>query len=369
MATTTQPQESTQNIEKKQFKLNCVYLYFSYCNLKCRHCWINPPFSSEKTPKPDELDMKTIISALEECRQVGMDSIKITGGEPFLRRDIFELLDYLKENKIGITIETNATLIKEKEAKALKEAGVGQVAVSLDGPDEMTHQALRGIKGSFNEALEGIKFLKQEGLNFQIITSLWRGNKDYIKPTIDFARGLGANTVKINIIQNIARADKMSQDAETLSVKEVIDFYRELMEQMAKEPPLRVVFDIPPAFQPLVDGRLKDLGICGIFGILGILSDGKISICGIGSVSDTLVLGRVGQDSITDIWNNHPILEEIRNNVPKNLQGICGKCMLRYYCRGKCRAEAFYSKGSLLAPFSFCQEAYDEGLFPKSRLI
>jgi len=364
------PLVEEQKKVKAQFHLNCVYLYFSkYCNLKCRHCWIDPLFSTDKLPKKDEIEIKTIISALEECRELGMTSVKITGGEPFLREDIFELLAYLKNNKIEIVFETNATLIKEKEARALKEANASQVAVSLDGPEENIHQSLRGIAGSFKEALEGIKFLKAENLNVQVIISLWRKNKDYIKATIDLSRHLGVNSVKLNIIQNISRADKMVGGNEILGVKEVIDFYKDLKEKLEKEAPFKVIFDIPPAFHPLVDGQLKDLATCGIMNILGILGDGKISICGIGRSSDTLILGRIDQNRIKDIWNGHPVLKEIRKNVPGNLEGVCGRCILRYYCLGKCRAEAFYTRGSLLAPLSFCQQAYEEGLFPQSRLI
>lgn len=358
-----------QETETAKYTLNTVYLYFSkYCNLKCRHCWIDPQFSTDKTPKSDELDVKILISALEECRQLGMTSIKVTGGEPLLREDIFELLDYCKSKNISLIFETNGTLIGEKEALAFKEVNIQQVAVSLDGPNARIHQLLRGIDGSFDKAIEGIKLLKRHNINVQVIISLWRKNRDYIKPTVDLSRSLGVNSVKINIISYIARADKMAESQEILSVKETIDFYKQLSEELKKQPPFNVCFDIPPAFHPLLKGRLSVLNTCGILGILGILSDGRISICGIGSSSDTLVLGRIGKHSIKDIWNNHPLLEEIRNNIPYKLKGVCGKCILRYYCLGKCRAEAFYNRGSLLEPLSFCQAAYEQGIFPASRL-
>ena len=361
--------QTLQEQKKSTYTLSTVYLYFSqYCNLKCRHCWIDPKFSIDKTPKSDEIDIKTLISALEECRQLGMKSIKVTGGEPFLRSDIFELLDYSKSKNLDLIFETNGTLIGEKEALALKEANVSHVAVSLDGPNAHIHQLLRGIEGSFDKTIEAIKLLKKHNINVQVIISLWGKNKDYIKSTIDLSRTLGVDSVKINIVSCIARADKIVQQ-ESLSVKEVIDFYNELREELEQESPFNVNFDIPMAFQQLVNGRLRELCTCGILSILGILADGRISICGIGSTLDTLVLGRIGQDSIKDIWNNHSILEDIRKNVPDNLEGVCGKCILKSYCLGKCRAEAYYTKGSLLAPLSFCQEAYEQGFFPNSRLV
>jgi SynChlorMet cassette radical SAM/SPASM protein ScmF len=359
-----------QQLAPTKFSLGTVYLYFKYCNLKCRHCWINPPYSDAVTVKEDELSMPQLIGALDECRAIGMRSLKLTGGEPFTRPDIFELLDYCKENKLSLTIETNGTLIGEKEARALKEAGVWHMAISLDGPTAQIHEELRGVSGSFDAALEGIKHIRQQGINnLQIITSLWRGNIEHIKSTIILARALGANSVKINPINSIARADAMSSKNETLSVKETIEFYLKLKEELKKEPKINVIFDIPPAFKPMVNGHFESVCTCGIFGILGILGDGRISICGIGSASEALILGKVGKDKIKDIWENHPVLKEIRQGVPKKMTGVCGRCIFMHYCLGKCRAEAYYESGSLLAPLSFCEIAYKEGLFPASRII
>ncbi|MFC1804886.1 radical SAM protein [Candidatus Omnitrophota bacterium] len=362
-----QPQQINQ---QRKHNLSTVYIYFKYCNLKCRHCWINPPYTDNTDVKDDEISLGQLISALEECRGLGMKSVKISGGEPFTRSDIFELLNYLKENKISFTMETNATLVREKEARALKEAGARHVAVSIDGPNTQIHESLRGVPGSFNDTLEGMRHLVKEGLNTQVIIALWRGNKEHLKSTIVLAKALGANSVKINPINSISRAESMHKDDQALSVRETIEFYYQLTEELKQEPKINVTFDIPPAFYPLVSGRFqRRCSTCGIFGILGILGDGRISICGIGSSSQTLVLGEIGKDRIKDIWENHAILKEIREGVPEKLTGICGRCMFKHYCLGKCRAEAYYTDGSLLAPLSFCREAYEQGLFPASRII
>lgn len=351
------------------YRLSTVYLYFKYCNLSCRHCWINPPFSEEITVNDDEASLDEIICALEECRSLGMKSIKLTGGEPFLRKDIFGLLDYLNKNNLRITVETNATLIRQEEARALKAANVWHVAVSLDGPDAVTHEALRKTAGSFNDTIQGIKALKETGLNLQVITCLWKGNRDKIQATARLAKELGANSLKINPIHRISRAQGMDEGAETLDVKEVLEYYNELDQMLDEEPLIKVIFDLPPAFRIIKNQQLEQLCACNLLHILGILGDGRVSLCGIGSSSETLVLGEIGKNRIKDIWENHPTLRELRDNVPQNLTGVCAKCMLKYYCLGKCRAEAYYTQGSLLAPLSFCQAAYEQGLFPQSRLI
>ena len=351
------------------YTLATVYLYFKYCNLRCRHCWINPPYSPTPALKKDELSIGAIISALDECRELGMRSIKITGGEPFTREDIFELLEYLKKNGIRINVETNAVLIRQREASALKEALVRQVAVSLDGPNAGVHESLRGVSGSFDDALKGASALIKEGLNVQIIACLWKGNRDQIKDTVALAASLGASSVKINPIHAIARAGSMERSDETLSVKETIDFYHRLTGELKEENRVRVIFDIPPAFRPMKEVCRERIGSCGIFNILGILGDGRISICGIGSVADALVLGRIGEDKIEDIWHNNSVLKDIRADVPSRLEGICGRCIFKNYCLGKCRANAYYLGGSMRAPLGFCQAAYEEGLFPGSRMI
>jgi SynChlorMet cassette radical SAM/SPASM protein ScmF len=364
----------TEDVEKgtapfSGYTLATVYLYFKYCNLRCKHCWINPPYSPTQTLKEDELSMGAIIAALDECRELGLKSIKITGGEPFTRKDIFELLEYLKKNGVGINMETNAVLIRQREARALKEALVRQVAVSLDGPNARVHESLRGVDGSFDDALKGIGALVAEKLNLQIITCLWKGNADRVKDTVALAASLGASSVKINPVHVISRAHSMESSGETLSVKETIDFYHRLSGELKEEKRVRVIFDIPPAFRPMKEACRGRIGSCGIFNILGLLGDGRISICGIGSVADALVLGKIGEDRIKDIWHNNSVLKEIRADVPSRLEGICGRCIFKSYCLGKCRANAYYLGGSVRAPLSFCQMAYEEGLFPVSRII
>jgi len=163
-------------------------------------------------------------------------------------------------------------------------------------------------------------------------------------------KALGVNSVKINPVCHIERADRMRDSGEILSVKETIDFYYRLSGELEKDGIGGVTFDIPPAFQRVKNMRFNRINTCGIFNILGILGDGKLSICGIGSSLETLVLGRIGKDRIEDIWRSHAVLREIREGVPAKLEGVCGQCMMKRYCLGKCRAEAYYSKGSLLAP-------------------
>ena len=89
---------STPDPLASKYALGTVYIYSKYCNLKCRHCWINPPYTDEVAVKEGEISLKELIPVFEECRLMGMGSVKLSGGEPFTRKDIFDFLNYFKEN-------------------------------------------------------------------------------------------------------------------------------------------------------------------------------------------------------------------------------------------------------------------------------
>jgi len=346
---------------KNNFPLNTIYLYFTkYCNLNCRHCWIDPVYQKTETEseRPKDVDLKYIFKALKEAKELGLKSVKITGGEPFIRGDIIDLLKWLKRNNLKITIETNGTLIEEKEAKAIKEANVSHIAVALDGPDKETHERLRGVSGSFEKAIEGIKLIRKNNLEIriQVICCLWRGNIDKIKKMINFAQELGANSIKFNPVQHIARADKMEKKGDLLTIGEILKVHKKIQKFQDKK--FRIIFDIPPAFKPLKN-LPQDINTCGIKTLLGILGDGTISICGIGQTVKDLVMGNIRNTKIRDVWENNKILKMIREDIPEKLEGVCGICILKKLCLGKCRAEAYWTGGSLLAPLSFCQQAYE----------
>jgi radical SAM protein with 4Fe4S-binding SPASM domain len=160
----------------------------------------------------------------------------------------------------------------------------------------------------------------------------------------------------------------MGEDMMLLSVKEIVRQYQLLLPEIIKGG-FTINFDLPPALLSMDDLKKNKICSCNIKNLLGIIADGKISICGIGKTIDKLVLGKVGRDSIKDVWENNPILKLIREDIPEKMKGVCGKCLFKSSCLGKCRAEVFYDAEDLLAPFSVCQEAYEQGFFPESRLM
>lgn len=338
--------------------------------MRCRHCWIAPNFIGEGSlNKKEDVKLKVLLPAIDRAREIGLKHVKLTGGEPFIHDEILDLLYALKERNLGINIETNGTLIGEKQAKAIKESGVKHVSVSVDGPNAELHEEMRGVKGSFKKALKGIECLKNEGMNIQIIMALWQGTKDKILDMARFAKDLGVNSLKVIYISRIGKGGELRKANQALSIKESIECHK-IIEKTNFDLNFRVVSSLPMAFKSLnfINKRGVD-GSCGVKNLLGILGNGKVSICGIGNQVEELIMGDIHKDDIKDIWDNDPILKRIREDIPDKLEGVCSMCVFKKRCIGYCVAETYFATGSLIKSASFCQAAYDEGLFPSSRML
>jgi len=311
-----------------------------------------------------------MINIVKEAKKLGLDSIKLTGGEPLLRKDLKELLEFCAVSDIEARIETNGTLISKKVAKMLKKYKVGQVPVSLDSASEERHDFFRGQKGAFSRTIKGIENLRDEDIPVQVIISLYKENLKGFRYFLRLMQKLRVNSVKINTISPLGRGIGLQGTEFVPTIKETLDFSKRL-------PKIRRGFerflflDIPMAFKSLEELKYRGCGICAIKNILGILSDGSVSICGIGFMEEDLLFGNVREDPslLKEIWLNNPVLNRIREDIPSNLEGICGICVFRRRCLGSCRAEAYHHTKSLTSPHWFCQEAYDQGLFPSTRLI
>jgi radical SAM protein with 4Fe4S-binding SPASM domain len=182
------------------------------------------------------------------------------------------------------------------------------------------------------------------------------------------AERLGVNSFKINRIDGICRGQLMHKEGLCLDVAECIKLQDKIDQEIRPRHKLEIIFDIPPAFRTLKDIMNKS-NRCSIKNILGVLSDGSISICGIGEVVSSLRIGDIRQTKLSEIWQTNELLRIIRRDIPGKLEGVCGRCILKAYCLGKCRASEYYKNGNILGPFYFCQQAYDQGLFPERNII
>jgi SynChlorMet cassette radical SAM/SPASM protein ScmF len=349
------------------YPLTSLYLYLTdRCNLSCSHCWISPEFSQLQQ---NGIPLDSLKKTISEAEALGLGSVKLTGGEPLLYRQLDELLTFLKSKELTIYIETNGTLIDQKMIKSFQAAGVEQIAVSLDAATEEIHNKIRGIKGSYARTLQGLHRLSDSGLQCQIIMTLQRKNLNEIPGMIQLSQEVGAASLKINHMLPCGRGKEAFDKKENLELEELTRLYQMVEKEWLRPDALEVDFDLPAALRSIEHIKRRGLNACRILNILGILANGDFSICGIGQTVEALRMGNLMYDSIGSVWKNNPILNELRQSLTSKLEGACGGCIFKFQCLGGCRANAYFLTENLHAPYFLCQQYYEAGLFPSSRHI
>lgn len=351
--------------------LNQIYFYLTEgCNLRCRHCWIAPKYQDSKHTY-HSLPFSLFQSIIKQARPLGLVAVKLTGGEPLMHPDINNILELIKQENLGLGLETNGVFCTPEISRRIAACNAPFVSVSLDGVNAETHEWVRGVKGCFNDTIIGIKNLVEAGVSPQIIMTIMRRNKDQMEEMVRLAETLGASSVKFNIVQPTARGEHLHGSGDTLSVEELIRLGEWVENTLSGSTSLKIFFGHPLAFRPLArmfGENGNGCGICGIKGIMGVLSDGSYAMCGIGESVPELVFGNAANDSLSDVWNNMHILKEIREGIPGRLEGVCRDCLMKNICLGSCIAQNYYRSRSLWSPFWYCEESRKLGMFPGSRL-
>lgn len=350
--------------------LRTFYVYMTKgCNLACRHCWLSPEFKLGGETG-GHLDLALFKVAVEQAIPLGLNNVKLTGGEPLLHPNFIDYVDYLTEMNLGVTIETNGTLLTEDLAKYLKdETSVGFISVSLDGAKPETHDSFRGVKGSYQKAINAIQYLADVGFRPQVIMSVHAGNVNEIEEEVRLVEGLGAGSVKFNLVQVAGRGELMKKRHEILDIDQLIRIGNHVENELQKSVSIPLYYSWPMAFHSLKRLRDGSSGNCSIFTILGILAGGELAMCGIGLAIPELVYGQIGEDKLADVWVNNPMLKNLREVVPHQLEGVCGNCLFKHQCLGACVADNYHQAQRLTAPFWFCDQAQQSGIFPTTRLI
>lgn len=349
--------------------LKTFYAYLtSSCNCACRHCWIVGRKAAAGSPGRF-LPVDLLRHAVEQALPLGLKGIKWTGGEPTLHPEFPALLDLQAGFGLRGRVETNGLLVTAALAAKMRDSGVDGVSVSLDGASAVTHDAIRGVPGCFHQTLEGIRCLVAAGYRPELIFTLQRLNTHELPDFFLLAEQSGAGNVKLNIVQPLLQGAELAEQNETLSIVELLRLAERVRTEWSGRHTIPIDLDLPPAFRPL--GRFvsgQEGGVCDILQILGILPRGDYALCGIGEHVAELSLGQVTQESLSGIWQSHPVLVALRQGLPGLLKGVCADCLMNAACRGNCIAANFQQGRDLFAPFWLCTLARQQGLFPESRL-
>jgi len=349
--------------------LTWLYLYLTDgCNLRCAHCWLSPRYLPETT-RHGGLTADNVDLLISEGSPLGVGSVKLTGGEPLMNSDFFQIIEDLAARNVRTTVETNGVLVDENTASFLGANNVDHISVSIDSHRSSFHDAFRGMPGALEKSIQGIRHLVAHKIPVQIIMSLTRDNAKDIEGVVRLAGEVKAASVKINPVMPVGRGDEIIRRNKNLPVARLLELDRWLETDIKKRYHMNVIMTLPSALKSIQSFFNGSRSECAVLNILGILANGDVSICGIGTVVPEMVMGNIRTDRLEDIWKTSPILLNLREIVPDGMEGVCGRCLLKRSCLGSCRANEFVLSGSLATPYWMCREAYEQGIFPPSRLL
>ena len=350
-------------------RLNALYCFITRgCNLRCRHCYTDARHCADEMHS-QAIDAGLFRDVVRQAKQLGVSYVKLSGGEPLMHPRIGEILEIAGRVRIDVVLSTNGVPCTPSLVKELSRIRLRGVSVSLDGADAETHEWVRGETGCFAKALRGIRALAEAGLSPNIGMVILRRNIRQVEAVVGLAESLGVSSVTFNLAQPTGRGAAMQDDGEFPELRELIELDG-LVREMSRRTPLALRFTLPPAFKPLggfLGNAAGGCGACGILGILGVLSDGSLGLCGAAEEMPELIFGHAGRDELETVWRRTPLLQELREGLPDRFKGICGECLMRTLCQGRCIAQNYYRSRDVWAPYWFCEEADREGLFPETR--
>ena len=356
-----------------------VWDYTYKCNLRCKHCYIN---AGGNRPEMSPSEKKR---ALDIMADAGLVSIAFSGGEPLLDPTIFDMIKRAHDYGIFTAIASNGTLITEEIALKLKNAGLNYAQISLDSPDPAIHDEFRGVLGTWERTVRGIRNLKRAGITVEISTTVTKYNVDQVVEMIKLSEKLGADIfMHYNFIptgrgKNIINMDINPLERENLLRSLAFKLYNEFpLYTLSTAPQLaRVSLQIGDEinsgekyigghFYSFASNKAADvaefLGGCGAGRLyISLEPNGDIQPC----VFLPIKIGNILKDDFEDLWINNEILNSLRSR--EDLKGFCGACQYRYVCGG-CRARAYAYYGDIKAPDPGCIYNKDEWEKLKGRI-
>lgn len=315
------------------------------CNLNCVHCYRESGMNVDTGKELTTDEGKKLIG---EISKAGFRLLILSGGEPLLREDIFELIGAAKDARIMPAMGTNGTLLTREIADELCSSGLKGIAISIDSLDAAYHDGFRGQQGAFNKAQEGIENALSAGLRVQINMTVTEKNQEEFGKMVSYYEKMGVHAIHPFFLVPTGRALSMEED----SLKETA-YYAMIRRVLSLQS--STTLELKPTCAPQFMPMAKEMGLSQRFtkGCLAgtayccILPEGQVNICPYLPVE----AGNVREKPFDDIWESSPVFLELRDI--KNYEGACGRCEYAGICGG-CRARAYYYNGSYLAEEPWC---------------
>jgi MoaA/NifB/PqqE/SkfB family radical SAM enzyme len=268
------------------------------CNCDCIHC------SAADHIKKDEKELSTEEAkrVIDESQDIGIGVLAFTGGEPLIRKDIFELIDYVDKRKTVCLMFTNGYHLTEENVEKLADAGLYTLFVSLDSPDPEEHDRWRRTPGLFERAVEGIKMAKERGIFVGISSYASRTGteKGYYKKMYRFAQELEVHN--LILFDAVPTGSLLHDTSEMLTYdqrEEITKFSSDIFDR-AEKPPLS-----SQAWQNSIEGCLAGIGCLAVNIQYYVSAYGDVAPCDFTPLS----FGNLREESLKSIWKKmykHP---------------------------------------------------------------
>jgi Fe-coproporphyrin III synthase len=339
------------------------------CNLACTHCYSR---SGPDQSLSGELTTPEAIALIDDFAAMDVPLILFSGGEPLLRRDLWELALHAGDRGIKTALSTNGTLLDRENARNIRETGIEYAGISLDGARAGIHDRFRNSPGAFDRACAAFEHCRDEGVRCGVRITLTTENYRELEDLIELSRTLGASRFCLYWLVPSGRGReqysrlRLGRD-EVISALDLL--YRKAMEIDPSEMEFLTV-DAPQDCIHLLDSmeRARSSDLPEAKELMGSLKGGcsagdrVANIDPRGNVypcqfarSGEFFIGNVREKKFSEIWEDplHPVLERFRKR-PRELNGSCGTCDHRDLCGGGCRVRAYEASGDFSADDPFC---------------
>ncbi len=341
----------TQLVEQLKGGLDapiCLTWELTYaCNLECVHC-----LSSSGRRDPRELTTDEAKAVLDELHDLQVFYINIGGGEPMIRRDFFELLEYSIGRGIGVKFSTNGAFIDAAKAKRLASMEYLDIQISLDGTDAVTNDAVRG-EGSYDTAIAAMQHLQDAGFGeFKISVVVTRHNVDQLDEFKALAAECGAQ-LRITRLRPSGRGADSWHDLHPTQAQQ-----RQIYDWLVLNGENVLTGDSFFHLNALGEEPLPGLNMCGAGRVVCLIDPiGDVYACPF-VIHDEFKAGSVrDQGGFSHVWKQSDLFTELRE--PQSA-GACASCGSFDACQGGCMAAKFFTGIPLDGPDPECVGGYGE---------
>ncbi|MGQ9611048.1 MAG: SynChlorMet cassette radical SAM/SPASM protein ScmE [bacterium] len=327
------------------------------CNLRCIYC---SHFTSAGDVEND-LPKEEWIKFFEELNRCAVISVNISGGEPFFRKDLKDIIEGIISNRMRFSITSNGTLITDEMAEFISSTGrCDFVQVSIDGSIPIVHDMFRG-EGNFQKAINGIKILQKYNVPTTVRVTIHKQNVKDLENIAKFLLediGLPSFSTNSASYMGLCRQNselvQMTAEERSIAMEKLLELSKKYGNRIsASAGPLSEGRTWVRTERDRREGKKGNKGFLtgcgGPFTKLAVRADGVIVPC---NQLSHIELGKINQDSIEDIWQNHPELIKLRErcNIPLSNFEFCQGCDYIEFCTGNCPALSYNLVGEVNHP-------------------